>query len=178
MQKRNFVPKCLVITLIVSFLLLFQAPIKNHDIQSTAWAEQLSDTDSSTIAEELLILFNLPAIVANTSEKSIELLIEQSPDAEAYADVIREFAKRYLTWENLKASMIKRYTESFNKQELQQLKTFFSSAVGKKYIQKSETLMLETTQDITETILSSREDLQRMIIEKELEKLDLTRKGK
>ena len=251
MLKRNFIPQCIVITLVACFLLLSQPLIKNQLIQSTAWAantkwsdafgssqggtpppatrsggsgnswntgfdnqnsspgsynqpspkreqykkpdsyqreetsshsqtqeksaqtdtEQISGTESSTTAEELLILFNLPAIIANTSEKSIELLIKQSPDAKTYADIFREFGKRYLSWENLKKPMIKRYTETFTNRELQQLKTFFSSATGKKYIQKSNTLMQETTLDIQKTILSYQEDLKRMIVEEELGKI-------
>ena len=134
--------------------------------------KQVSGTEAAITAEELLILFNLPAIITNTSEKSIELLIKQSPDAKTYADIFREFGIRYLTWENLKRPIIKRYTESFCNRELQQLKTFFSSATGKKYIQESNTLMLETTRDIQKTILSYQEDLKRMIVEKELEKLE------
>ena len=133
--------------------------------------KQVSDTETATTAEELLTLFNLPAIIANTSEKSIELLIKQSPDAKTYADIFREFGKRYLTWENLKKPMIKRYTDTFTNRELQQLKTFFSSATGKKYIQKSNTLMQETTLDIQKTILSYQEDLKRMIVEEELGKI-------
>lgn len=252
MQKRNLFSKCLIITLITCFILLFQPLHRNQLIKFIAWAgntgwsdafgssqggtsppatrsggsgsgwntgfdnqnsspdsynqpspkrdqyektnsdqreetsshpqtqeksaqtdtEQISGTESSTTAEELLILFNLPAIIANTSEKSIELLIKQSPDAKTYADIFREFGIRYLTWDNLKRPIIKRYTESFSNRELQQLKTFFSSATGKKYIQKSNTLMLETTQDIQKTILSYQEDLKRMIVEKELEKFE------
>ena len=140
--------------------------IQEKSVQTAS--KQVSDTEAATTAEELLTLFNLPAIIANTSEKSIELLIKQSPDAKTYADIFREFGKRYLTWENLKKPMIKRYTETFTNRELQQLKTFFSSATGKKYIQKSNTLMQETTLDIQKTILSYQEDLKRMIVEKEL----------
>ncbi|MCD6533917.1 MAG: DUF2059 domain-containing protein [Deltaproteobacteria bacterium] len=229
MQKRNSVAKCLVITLIVSFLLFFQAPIKDHRLQSNAWAgeqkwsdafgssqgrtpsvkrddsfdrpsprreqyekpwaeqtdesanhrqtqeksvqtdsEQVSAADSSTTAEELLILFDLPAIIEETTEQSIEFLIKRSPDAAMYADVYREFGKYYLTWENLKEPMIKRYTESFSSQELQQLKIFFSSAIGKKYTQKSYKLIQETTQDIQKCLLSYQEELKRMIVEKEI----------
>ena len=143
--------------------------IQEKSVQTAA--KQVSGTETATTAEELLILFNLPAIIANTSEKSIELLIKQSPDAKTYADIFREFGKRYLTWENLKKPMIKRYTETFTNRELQQLKTFFSSATGKKYIQKSNTLMQETTLDIQKIILSYQEDLKRMIVEEELGKI-------
>ncbi len=38
MRKRNFLPKCISITLLTCFLLLFQPPTKTQLIQSTAWA--------------------------------------------------------------------------------------------------------------------------------------------
>ena len=131
-------------------------------------SDEVSAADSSTTAEDLLILFGLPAIIEETTEQSIEFLIKRSPEAALYADVYREFGKRYLTWENLKEPMIKRYTESFSSQELQQLKIFFSSATGKKYSQKSYKLIQETTQDIQKCLLSYQEDLKRMIVEKEI----------
>jgi len=113
----------------------------------------------------------MPAIVANTAKKSIEYLVKHSPDAKAYAPIFREFGARYLTWENLKKPIIKHYVETFDIEELEQLKTFFSSPVGKKYIRKSNQLMLETTRDIEKTILSYQEHLRRMIVEEELKKL-------
>jgi len=144
---------------------------QSQTLQETAEkAVRQNSTAEAKTAEELLILFNLPVVITNTSEESIEVLIKNSPDAAAYADIFREFGKRYLTWENLKEPIIKRYTETFSSRDLQQLKTFFSSDVGKKYVQKSGQLMQETTRDLEKTILSFQEELKRMIVARELEK--------
>ncbi len=145
----------------------FLSKKKSNNTQKTYKA---SSNSSDQLAEDLLVLFNLPAIVAEVAEKSMELLIKESPDAKTYEDVFKEFGKRYLIWENLKKPIIKTYTNIFSKRELLQLKTFFSSSIGRKYIQKSTNLMQKATLDIQRTIFSYQEYLKRMIVEKELRK--------
>lgn len=126
---------------------------------------------SEQLAENLLKLFNMPEVTSKMVEKTVEIEINSSADTKVYANLIRMFAKKYLTWENLKKPMIKSYTDSFTLRELQDLNTFFASSTGKKFTDKSPELGKAMRQSIQTSILSYQGKLQEMIVEAELEKM-------
>lgn len=126
---------------------------------------------SEQLAENLLKLFNMPEVTSRIVEQTVEIEINSSADAKVYANLIRTFAKKYLTWETLKKPMIKSYTDSFTLRELQDLNRFFASSTGKKFNDKSAELGKVMRQSIQTSILSYQGKLQEMIVQSELEKM-------
>jgi len=126
---------------------------------------------SEQLADNLLKLFHMPEVTSKMVEKTVEIEINSSTDTKAYANVIRMFAKKYLTWENLKKPIIKSYTDAFTLSELQDLNTFFSSSTGKKFTDKSLDLGKAIRKSIQASILSYQGKLQEMIVDAELKKM-------
>lgn len=150
------------------------APSDSPNETATTTSDSASSpaAEPAALAEDLLVLLKAPELVVNTSEQSIEFLLKNSPDTEGYSEIFREFGKRYLTWDNLKKAMIESYTDIFSAEELEELKKFFSSDAGRKYVAKNQDLLQKTSNAINDKILACREDLQRMIAEEELKKFN------
>ncbi|SFV60963.1 hypothetical protein MNB_SV-6-1710 [hydrothermal vent metagenome] len=140
-------------------------------IVGVLWINSLYGASSEKLAESILISLNMPNITQKMVDKSIEIEIKNSNAAKEYADIVERFAKEYLTWENLKKPMIESYISTFSYQDLVEIEHFFSSPVGRKFIQKSPELSKSVNMAIQKSILSYQEVLQHMIVDAELKKM-------
>jgi hypothetical protein len=103
------------------------------------------------LAEELLLSMHVPQNIRSSLElwtpqviRSVNATIlrtEKDPQiAQMLAEKIVPLFLRDLTWENLKDSYIKVYTDMFSEEELQALTEFYKSAAGQKYAEKGSEL--------------------------------------
>jgi hypothetical protein len=147
----------------ISFILLF-----------LSWTNAKAQSDTTSItpshlakAESFLIATGVdtkfPAIV----ESIVSTFVKQVPEdqRDTYASVMRKFMNKYYTWDNLKGDLSKIYAAEFTEDELTQMIAFYNSPVGKKYSEKSVTLLQKGMQIGQNVVMSHQSELQDMIKE-------------
>jgi hypothetical protein len=59
---------------------------------------------------------------------------------------MKEFLGKYMSWDSLKADMVKIYMEEFTESELGELNKFYQTPVGRKTVEKMPVLMTKGAQ--------------------------------
>lgn len=97
----------------------------------------------------------------------VQLQVQQNPTLAPYEAVMREFLGKYMSWDSLKADLIKIYAEEFTASELAELNKFYQSPVGKKTVQKMPALMTKGAQIGTQRVQEHMAELQAAVAAQE-----------
>jgi len=105
-------------------------------------------------AEELLASMKME----ESFEQSIETMLKTQLDAEPllaqFEDILRDFARKYLTWSAVKEEYVALYADVFTESELRDLTAFHETPLGRKLLVTLPDLMVreqQITQKIVET---------------------------
>ena len=128
---------------------------------SGAQAEQ----DAERIVQALQLQQSTPQVV----EALIEYQIMLDPNFQAYAEVMRAFAQRYLTWEALHEIYLSAYLAEYNEAELKQLAEFLQTPVGRKYLSRGPAVNERIAAQVQRLLHTHQAELQRMIVDHELQ---------
>ena len=85
-------------------------------------------------AEQLASLLQMEQLLQQTHEQVLNVQIQANPDLNPYRDVLLQFLKERLSWDNLKDELLDLYTENFTEAELQELVTFYATETGQKSV--------------------------------------------
>jgi uncharacterized protein len=102
----------------------------------TSGAALAADDSNAKAAEKLLnslgMQKTLDAAVAQKVDNQIKQKLELSP----YKDAMTRFYAKYMSYDNLKPDLIKMYTQTFSKQEMDEIAAFYDTPTGKKVVAK------------------------------------------
>ncbi len=118
------------------FSLLVGAVVLFH--VHTGFADEASHRQS---AEALLGSMGMEKLLAQSVDQMLQMQVKQNPAIAPFQTEMRGFLDKYMSWESMKADMIKAYTEEFTEQELKDLTAFYQTPLGQKTVQKMPSLM-------------------------------------
>ena len=130
---------------------------------SVSWAQ--AEQDAERILQALQLQQTTPQVV----EALIEYQIMLDPNFKAYAEVMRAFAQRYLTWEALHEIYLSAYLAEYNEAELKQLAEFLQTPVGRKYLSRGPAVNERISAQVQRLLQTHQAELQRMIVDHELQ---------
>ena len=119
--------------MLVALLLLNVIPV-------VCYAEEKSASHQKA-AEQMLTLMDMPTVLKQSVDQMVKIQVQQNPTIAPYEAVMKEFLAKYMSWDSLKADMVKIYMDEFTEAELGELNKFYQTPVGKKTIQRMPTLM-------------------------------------
>jgi hypothetical protein len=117
-------------------------------------------------AENLLIVMEVDKSMPHLADQLVERQMQQNPQLAAQRDVIQQFFRKYLTWENVKEDTITIYTQEFTEPELKKLTEFYKTPVGKKASEKMPQLAFVSGQIGLKKAQANQAELRQMIEEK------------
>ncbi|GAB2969000.1 hypothetical protein GCM10027048_44680 [Hymenobacter coalescens] len=92
-------------------------------------------------AEELLSTMQMQRNTDNALDQMMTAQLIQRPELKAVEPEMRSFLTKYMSWASLKEDMVALYAREFTEKELKELKKFYGSPTGQKFIGKQSTLM-------------------------------------
>lgn len=117
-------------------------------------------------ATELLMAMHVPELLDASVNTTLDAQMRAAPELEGVQDVLREFVRRYVSWEALREQYVEMYANTFSEDELRQMTDFYRSDVGQKLARSSPRLMAEGAALGERTLQAHRADLERMIAER------------
>lgn len=91
------------------------------------------------------------------------IMRQSNPMLNDYIDTLEKWVKQYISWDALEPKITAIYAEEFTDDEIQTLIKFFRTDVGKKFINKQNSLMQKITKIANETANANQEKLYEMI---------------
>ncbi len=122
-----------------------------------------ADPAAEKEAEKLLNIMGMDEALKQSMSQMLDLQLQQSPALAPYKNVMMEFFNKHMSYESLKPDILKIYAEAFTASELKEISTFYSSAVGKKTIEKMPVLMVQGGQIGATRVQKNIDELQAMI---------------
>jgi uncharacterized protein len=101
-----------------------------------------SDAGRLAAARELVDALNVQKVLDRSMENMLRAQTEQNPAMEQFADIMRAFFAKYVTWATLRDSYAQIYADLFTVQELRDMLAFYHSPTGRK--------VAELTPELTE----------------------------
>jgi hypothetical protein len=115
-------------------------------------------------AVEMLMAMNIQENIDASVETMLKLQTEQNPAMAQFADIMRDFMKKYMTWETLKDQYADIYARAFTQQELRELTAFYRSPIGRKMASAMPQLMNEGAQLGQKAVMDHMPELQQAIM--------------
>jgi uncharacterized protein len=104
-----------------------------------AWSDE-AESSHRKAARELIDVERTWRDPTAVAEPVLKVLIRQSPEMETDQEVILDWLKKNLTWEQLSVGLVDAYVQTFTEAELRQLTAFFKSPVGQKSLKQGPAL--------------------------------------
>jgi hypothetical protein len=128
--------------LILAAGLLLAAPAASAQslAATTSTAAPVSDGQRKAAAELLTVM----QMEKNTDAALDQLMaaqLSQRPELKVVEPELRGFLNKYMSWASLKEDMIDLYARQFSEKELRDLKKFYGSATGQKFVGQQSSLM-------------------------------------
>ncbi|OON69619.1 DUF2059 domain-containing protein [Hymenobacter sp. CRA2] len=92
-------------------------------------------------AEELLTVMQMEKTTDNALDQMVTAQLVQRPELKPVETEMRSFLTKYMSWASLKDDMVDLYAREFSEKELKDLKKFYASSTGQKFVGKQGTLM-------------------------------------
>ena len=122
----------------VALLIFTAVPVLN--------AQDKTGTTHYKAAEQMLTLMDMPTVLKKSVDEMVAMQVQQNPAIAPYETVMKQFLAKYMSWDSLKADMIKIYMDEFTESELGELNKFYQTPIGKKTVERMPTLMSKGAQ--------------------------------
>ena len=100
--------------------------------------------DQASHQQEVQKLFELTGMqqkIDESVDNVLALQLAQSPELKNNKTVVREFLERHIGWQSLKDALTSMYMQEFSEQEVKDMNAFYSSATGRKVIERLPVLV-------------------------------------
>ena len=115
-------------------------------------------------ATELLMAMRVPETLDASVQTMLEARLRTAPELAGVQDVMRDFVRRYVSWEALREQYVEMYAGAFSEDELRQMTDFYRSDVGQKLARTTPRLMAEGAALGERAIQSHRAELEQLIV--------------
>ncbi len=93
--------------------------------------------------EEFIAAAHLGELFDSSIEAMLKAQIKQSPELGNYEDVMREFFRKYMSFESMKPDLIKLYQNSFSDADLKAALVFYRTPAGQRILARTPQLMAD-----------------------------------
>ncbi len=132
-------------------------------IQMARGADPAPDSAHYKAAEQILTLMDTPNVLKQSIDQMVKLQVQQNPTIAPYEKVMRDFLGKYMSWDSMKADLIKLYMGEFTEAELGELNKFYQTPVGRKTVEKLPVLMSKGSEIGTKRVQEHMAELQTAI---------------
>lgn len=120
-------------------------------------------TSHERAAAELVDVLQLEKLAMTTVDVMAQAMSGQGPISPELMDLIVEFTKEGMRWEDLRPDYIRIYRDAYTEAELRELIAFYRSPVGRKTIEMTPELMKRMTEIRQKRMQERLPELQRRI---------------
>ncbi|WP_165903873.1 DUF2059 domain-containing protein [Hymenobacter gummosus] len=92
-------------------------------------------------AEELLTVMQMEQTTNNALDQMLTAQLTQRPELKVVEPEMRSFLTKYMSWNSLRSDMVDLYAQRFTEKELKELKKFYGSTTGQKFVGQQSSLM-------------------------------------
>jgi hypothetical protein len=103
-------------------------------------------------ATELVESMNMEATLAQSMETMLQQQVKQAPMMAQFQDIMREFMKKAMNWQEVREDYVRVYAEVYTTDELRQLRDFYGTPLGKRLLSSLPEVMAKSS-EITNTRL-------------------------
>lgn len=125
--------------------------------------DEASMTPRERAAAELIDLLQLEKLTMNTVDVVSQAIMGQNPRAAELTDVLAEFTKEFMRWEDLRPEYIRIYSDAYTEAELMELIAFYKTPVGRKTVEITPELVKQSTEAHQILLQQHLPELQRRI---------------
>ena len=91
--------------------------------------------------EKLFELTGMQQQIEESVDTVLALQLAQNPELVKHKTEVREFLERHIGWQSLKDALTGMYLDEFTEQEVNDMNAFYSSATGRKVIERLPVLV-------------------------------------
>lgn len=114
-------------------------------------------------ATELLMAMHVPEVLNASVQQMLDAQIRAAPELQGVQDVMRDFARRYVSWEALREQYVDIYASSFSEDELREMTDFYRTETGQKLARATPRLMARGAELGQRAVQAHRAELEQMI---------------
>lgn len=115
--------------------------------------------------EELFSRIDMAATVDQTAMQVSAALNGAAAEDEGYQDVVREYVRKYVSWEPMKDEIITLYMKAFTEQEIRDLVAFYNSPAGRKLLAQSPAIGQEVAASVNRRLVKHSPELKKMLMD-------------
>lgn len=93
-----------------------------------------ANQEADAQAQALLDSLNMEQAFDQTIDKTLDIQLKQNPALLPYRGVMRQFFRKYMSYESIKGELVSIYSNAFTAQELKEITEFYRTATGKKTV--------------------------------------------
>jgi hypothetical protein len=112
---------------------------------------------------KLFEAMELATTFEQTIIKSVDIQIQQNPQIAPFRKVMLDFFSKYMGWESMKYDMAKIYISKFSVEEINKLREFYETPLGKKTARLLPELTAEGAMLGQKRVQQNMDELQKMI---------------
>jgi hypothetical protein len=114
-------------------------------------------------ATELLMAMHVPEVLNASVQQMLDAQIRAAPELQGVQDVMRDFARRFVSWEALREQYVDIYASSFTEDELREMTDFYRTDTGQKLARATPGLMAQGAELGQRAVQAHRAELEQMI---------------
>ena len=130
------------------------AALITSSLGSPLHAQAISPADPARpeTIERLLVAADLERLYVQTMEAGTVTQLRANPALAPYADLLRAFARKYISYDAMKPDLIRLYREAFSESEAEEIIRFYQSDFGRRFTTKMAALGIRSSEMSTERI--------------------------
>ncbi|TWU60097.1 hypothetical protein Poly51_03710 [Rubripirellula tenax] len=131
-------------------------------------ADAPQDSHAAAI-EEFLVTMRMEETTRRSIDQMLAMQIQQNPQMEMFADVMKAFLQKHLSFDKIKGEMITIYRDTFTEDEIRQLTAFYQTPVGRKAAERLPALAAASAQIGGKRVQANMAELQAAMAKKQAE---------
>ncbi len=112
---------------------------------------------------QLLELMDMRQVMNASLDATLAAQLEANPSLNPFADAMREFLGKYLSWESLENEFVQIYLEAFSQREVEDLTAFYGTPTGRKSVELLPQLMAKGAALGQRRVAAHQNELQEML---------------
>jgi len=117
-------------------------------------------------ASELIRVMDLERSAMGGATAMVDAMLQQNATLAPFRDTLLEWAKKYLTWDEMGPKIVAIYADTFSEAELREIIAFYKTKTGKKVLETMPDLMRRGARVGAEVAQAHSSELERMIEER------------
>jgi uncharacterized protein len=117
------------------------------------------------VVEELFNRINMAATVDQTAMQVAAAVTGTNSEDQEYADTVREYVRKYVSWEPMKDEIIGLYMKTFTEQEIKDLIAFYNTPAGIKLLDQSGAIGQAVSVSVHQRLVAHSPELKKMMMD-------------